>query len=170
MRSVMFRNALRIRPVRGLAGDTPGPGGPGGTGVRLTGPVSLAEPVGFGEPVSAEGPVALGGPVRPEGPAPPPGGDVPPAAPAGEEHTVTHSRRGEEDAVRDVSGRLRRAYASVDGATVEHAVAEAREAFRQARVRTFVPILVERRARAALDTAARRPRPAPQEGNPLSAP
>ncbi|MEU6536964.1 three-helix bundle dimerization domain-containing protein [Streptomyces sp. NPDC047000] len=112
--------------------------------MRLTKPVSLEEPVGFGEPVSVEE--------------------------RGREHPGTRLRRDEEDAVRDVLGRLCRAYGSLDGTTVERAVAEARDAFRQARVRAFVPILVERRARAALDSAARRSRPAPPQGDPLSAP
>lgn len=53
--------------------------------------------------------------------------------------------------VRDVVGRLVLHYGSLDEATVEAAVREACQAFRGARVRAFVPILVERRARAVLD-------------------
>ncbi|KAB1148248.1 hypothetical protein F7R91_10145 [Streptomyces luteolifulvus] len=70
-------------------------------------------------------------------------------------------RRDEHDAVRDVVSRLVAAYDSVDAATVEATVGEAHDAFRQARVRAFVPILVERRARAVLDAAARHASSAP---------
>ncbi|SMF71977.1 three-helix bundle dimerization domain-containing protein [Streptomyces sp. Amel2xC10] len=58
---------------------------------------------------------------------------------------------GESDAVRDVAGRLLLAYDFLDTATVEAAVRDAYEVFRDARVRAFVPILTERRARATLD-------------------
>ncbi|WP_359538879.1 three-helix bundle dimerization domain-containing protein [Streptomyces antibioticus] len=58
---------------------------------------------------------------------------------------------GESDAVRDVVGRLLLAYDFLDTATVEAAVRDAYEVFRDARIRAFVPILTERRARAALD-------------------
>jgi hypothetical protein len=76
----------------------------------------------------------------------------------------------EDGAVADIRERLGRAYRSLDGTTVELAVEKAREAFRQARIRAFVPILVERRARAALDAAVRRHRSVTDEGDPLSAP
>ncbi len=54
--------------------------------------------------------------------------------------------------------RLRAAYPSVDAVTVEATVRVAHESFRQARVRAYVPILVERRSRKALSAACR---PAP---------
>ncbi|MGW2355624.1 three-helix bundle dimerization domain-containing protein [Streptomyces phaeofaciens] len=61
------------------------------------------------------------------------------------------TRHDELDALQDVVGRLRLAYGSVDEATVEAAVLDAYEIFKEARIRAFVPILVERRARSALD-------------------
>ncbi|MFC4506883.1 MULTISPECIES: three-helix bundle dimerization domain-containing protein [Streptomyces] len=63
--------------------------------------------------------------------------------------------RNELDAVQDVVRRLVLAYDSVDAAVVEAAVKEACEVFREARVRAFVPILVERRARGALTSYRR---------------
>ncbi|MBW5481206.1 hypothetical protein GPJ59_04735 [Streptomyces bambusae] len=51
--------------------------------------------------------------------------------------------------------RLVAAYPSVDAAAVEVTVKAAYDAFHHARVRAFVPILVERRSRRALDTARR---------------
>ncbi|WP_189715177.1 three-helix bundle dimerization domain-containing protein [Streptomyces phaeofaciens] len=61
------------------------------------------------------------------------------------------TRQDELDALQDLVGRLRLAYGSADAATVEAAVLDAYEMFKEARIRAFVPILVERRARAALD-------------------
>ena len=192
MRSVTLRNALRLRPARVLTADAPGPGGIGvgyegpmsgdgavGPGERLSGdgPGAFGErgsgraPVGPGEPLSGDGAAQPGETGGPRGPVPPlrgKAGEGLPTEPV--DAAGAPPRRGEDDAVRDVLGRLCRVYRSLDGAAVEHAVAEALDAFRQARVRAFVPILVERRARAALDAAARRPRPAPREGKPLSAP
>ncbi|WP_158820745.1 MULTISPECIES: three-helix bundle dimerization domain-containing protein [unclassified Streptomyces] len=52
--------------------------------------------------------------------------------------------------VRTTVARLRAAYPSVDAATVETTVEAAYASFRQAKVRTYVPILAERRSRKAL--------------------
>ncbi|EMF52176.1 MULTISPECIES: hypothetical protein [Streptomyces] len=56
--------------------------------------------------------------------------------------------------LRDIVARLSAAWPSVDEAVVEGAVRSAYESFREARLRAFVPILTERRARKALGTAA----------------
>ncbi|MGW3322139.1 three-helix bundle dimerization domain-containing protein [Streptomyces virginiae] len=53
-------------------------------------------------------------------------------------------------AVRTTVARLTAAYPSVDAATVEATVEAAYDAFRQAKVRKYVPILAERRSRKAL--------------------
>ncbi|WP_351226823.1 hypothetical protein [Streptomyces sp. NPDC002133] len=58
-------------------------------------------------------------------------------------------------AIRKVAARLRVAYPWVDVAIVEAAVGTAYGSFSQARVRTYVPILVERRARAVIGAACR---------------
>ncbi|WP_406263854.1 three-helix bundle dimerization domain-containing protein [Streptomyces sp. NBC_00191] len=58
-------------------------------------------------------------------------------------------------AIENVAARLRAAYPLADSATVEATVRTAYGSFRQASVRAFVPILVERRARTVLDAAAR---------------
>lgn len=52
--------------------------------------------------------------------------------------------------VRTTVARLKAAYPSVDADTVEATVEAAYDSFRQARVRKYVPILAERRARRAL--------------------
>ncbi|MFI7355719.1 three-helix bundle dimerization domain-containing protein [Streptomyces avidinii] len=57
--------------------------------------------------------------------------------------------------VRDTVLRLRAAYPAADPATVEAAVTAAYDSFRGARVRTYVPILAERRSRKALAAAFR---------------
>ncbi|MFJ3839598.1 three-helix bundle dimerization domain-containing protein [Streptomyces sp. NPDC090054] len=54
---------------------------------------------------------------------------------------------------RTTVARLKAAYPSVDAATVEATVEAAYDAFRQARVRQYVPILAERRSRKALAAA-----------------
>ncbi|WP_406404481.1 hypothetical protein OH805_34980 [Streptomyces sp. NBC_00879] len=58
-------------------------------------------------------------------------------------------------AIQNVAARLMAAYPQADAATVEATVGTAYGSFRQARVRAFVPILVERRARTVLGAAAR---------------
>ncbi|WP_406317244.1 three-helix bundle dimerization domain-containing protein [Streptomyces sp. NBC_00118] len=59
----------------------------------------------------------------------------------------------EDPAVRDMVGRLRAAWPTVDESVVATAVRSAYDYFRQARVRAYVPILVERRARRTLGAA-----------------
>lgn len=53
-------------------------------------------------------------------------------------------------AIRNVAARLTAACPWADAATVEATVRTAYAAFREARVRTYVPILVERRTRKLL--------------------
>ncbi|GGS24096.1 hypothetical protein Snoj_19440 [Streptomyces nojiriensis] len=59
--------------------------------------------------------------------------------------------------VRTTVARLKAAYPSVDADTVEAAVTAAYDSFGQARVRKYVPILAERRARKALAAARSTP-------------
>lgn len=56
----------------------------------------------------------------------------------------------EARAVRDLVARLRSAWPTIAEPVVEATVRSAYDSFRQARVRAYVPILVERRARKAL--------------------
>ncbi|MFF3691673.1 three-helix bundle dimerization domain-containing protein [Streptomyces sp. NPDC002187] len=77
------------------------------------------------------------GPVGHAHPAMPP--KVPPSVP-----------QDELAAVRNVVARLAAVSPWADAATVEAAVLTAYATFREARVRTYVPILVERRARKVL--------------------
>ncbi|MEU9700985.1 three-helix bundle dimerization domain-containing protein [Streptomyces sp. NPDC047981] len=58
----------------------------------------------------------------------------------------------ESPSVRDIAARLRAAFPLVDAVVVDATVRTAYEAFRQARVRAYIPILVERRSRQALAT------------------
>ncbi|QFR02062.1 hypothetical protein F9278_44510 [Streptomyces phaeolivaceus] len=58
--------------------------------------------------------------------------------------------RDELASIRNMAVRLSAAYPSVDRATVEATVRTAYDSFHLARVRAYVPILVERRARRAL--------------------
>ncbi|WP_143676335.1 three-helix bundle dimerization domain-containing protein [Streptomyces sp. TLI_146] len=53
-------------------------------------------------------------------------------------------------AVRTVAERLMRAYPQLDAAVVRSSVRTAYEGFRYARVRTYLPVLMERRARDLL--------------------
>ncbi|WP_362880861.1 three-helix bundle dimerization domain-containing protein [Streptomyces sp. NPDC048383] len=55
--------------------------------------------------------------------------------------------------MRSMVARLRAAYPSVDAAAVEATVRVAYDSFRQARIRAYIPILVERRSRKALSAA-----------------
>lgn len=61
----------------------------------------------------------------------------------------------ERVSVRNVASRLRAAHPLVDAATVEAMVRKAYDSFDGARVRAYVPILVERRCRRALRAAFR---------------
>jgi hypothetical protein len=56
----------------------------------------------------------------------------------------------EDEAIRRVAERLRLSYTSVDPSVVDAAVTVAQRRLLGARIRTFVPIFVEREARAAL--------------------
>ncbi|TQK42768.1 hypothetical protein FBY35_4205 [Streptomyces sp. SLBN-118] len=58
-------------------------------------------------------------------------------------------------AIQNVAARLSAAYPLADAATVEATVSSVYGSFHQARVRAFIPILVERRARKVLHAAAR---------------
>ncbi|MFD6878601.1 MULTISPECIES: three-helix bundle dimerization domain-containing protein [unclassified Streptomyces] len=73
-----------------------------------------------------------------------------PGAPTTEEWAPTPE---ELASARTTVARLKAAYPSVDAATVEATVEAAYDAFRQARVRKYVPILAERRSRKALAAA-----------------
>ncbi|MFH7597348.1 hypothetical protein WDV06_19920 [Streptomyces racemochromogenes] len=93
-------------------------------------------------PPSEGGAIEFRGPAEPAGPAAPQPGAAPP--PSYEESMI----------VRDIVVRLCAAFPSVDGAIVETTVWHAYDAFRDARIRAFIPILVERRSRKALSAAS----------------
>jgi hypothetical protein len=89
-----------------------------------------------------------------------------PAQPAGSPPTADRAahqavRQDEAVALLRLAARLKAAYPSVDPSVVEEVVATARGSFQQAKVRTYVPILVERRVRALLDTHHEEPSRAP---------
>ncbi|MFE1416656.1 three-helix bundle dimerization domain-containing protein [Streptomyces sp. NPDC058746] len=69
-----------------------------------------------------------------------------PAPPGSYEESVT---------LRDLVERLCAAFPAVDAATVEATVRSAYDSFRLARIRAYIPILVERRSRRALGAAGR---------------
>ncbi|WP_328946442.1 hypothetical protein OG259_38250 [Streptomyces sp. NBC_00250] len=56
----------------------------------------------------------------------------------------------ESSSIRDITARLRASFPLVDTVVVEATVRTAWDSFRQARVRAYLPILVERRSRKAL--------------------
>ncbi|MFJ8013495.1 three-helix bundle dimerization domain-containing protein [Streptomyces sp. NPDC096339] len=96
----------------------------------------------------AEGPTAPTAPPRPverDDPA----AEPTPSAPGSYEESVT---------IRDMVARLGAAYPSVDRATVEATVRTEYDSFREARIRAFIPILVERRSRRALGAASEQTR------------
>ncbi|AZM92137.1 MULTISPECIES: three-helix bundle dimerization domain-containing protein [Streptomyces] len=93
----------------------------------------------------AEGSIGLPRPTERAGPATPPSGSPP--GPYEESATI-----------RDMVTRLRAAFPSVDGATVEATVRAEYDSFREARIRAFIPILVERRSRRALGAASEQTR------------
>ncbi|WRZ88559.1 hypothetical protein OHB54_05500 [Streptomyces sp. NBC_01007] len=76
----------------------------------------------------------------------PPTGTLPAAGPTA--HKA--ARQDEAVALLRLTARLKAAYPSVDPSVVDEVVATARGSFQQAKVRTYVPILVERRVRALL--------------------
>ncbi|MFJ7966557.1 three-helix bundle dimerization domain-containing protein [Streptomyces sp. NPDC096324] len=59
-------------------------------------------------------------------------------------------RQDEAAALRHLTARMKAAYPSVAPSVVDQVIATARGPFQQAKVRTYVPILVERRVRALL--------------------
>ncbi|MGW1672322.1 three-helix bundle dimerization domain-containing protein [Streptomyces sp. NPDC002324] len=86
--------------------------------------------------------------------SPAPQGHVDPARPP-EPDPGPPTPGSSQDALvlRDIVARLSAVWPTVDEAVVEAAVRSAYEAFREARLRAYVPILAERRARKALGTA-----------------
>ncbi|MFF3404962.1 three-helix bundle dimerization domain-containing protein [Streptomyces sp. NPDC002742] len=76
----------------------------------------------------------------------PPAGSLAATGPAG--HRA--ARQDEAVALLHLATRLKAAYPSVDPSVVDEVVTTARGSFQQAKVRTYVPILVERRVRALL--------------------
>ncbi|MFF8375885.1 three-helix bundle dimerization domain-containing protein [Streptomyces sp. NPDC015661] len=75
--------------------------------------------------------------------------------PEGPADLLSSGSQDELVSIRETVARLGAAYPSLDAVAVETTVRAAYESFRQARVRAYVPILVERRSRRALDAAAR---------------
>ncbi|WP_368084023.1 three-helix bundle dimerization domain-containing protein [Streptomyces sp. NBC_01275] len=75
--------------------------------------------------------------------------------PAGPPNLSSPDSGDELASIRNMVARLRAAYPSVDAVTVEVTVRTAYDLFRQARVRAYVPILVERRSRRVLTAACR---------------
>jgi hypothetical protein len=82
-------------------------------------------------------------------------GPVERADPVGVPSLPSPGSHDELVSIRNMVARLSAAYPSVDAATVEVTVSGAYDSFRQARVRAYVPILVERRARKLLGAACR---------------
>jgi hypothetical protein len=66
---------------------------------------------------------------------------------------MSTERANETKAVEQVSERLRSRYATTEPAKVDAAVKVAHNNLRDSRIRAFVPIFVERQARAALDAS-----------------
>ncbi|MCX5195319.1 hypothetical protein OOK31_15650 [Streptomyces sp. NBC_00249] len=77
------------------------------------------------------------------------------ADPAGPPNLPAPGPQDELESIRSMVARLRAAYPSVDAVVVEATVRVAYESFRQARIRAYIPILVERRSRKALSAACR---------------
>jgi hypothetical protein len=82
-------------------------------------------------------------------------GPVEGADPAGAPNLPSPGSHDELVSIRNMVARLSAAYPSVDATTVGATVSGAYDSFRQARVRAYVPILVERRARKVLGAACR---------------
>jgi hypothetical protein len=66
---------------------------------------------------------------------------------------MTTKRISDNKAIDEVSERLRSRYAAAEPAKVDAAVKAAHDNLRNSRIRDFVPILVERQARATLDAS-----------------
>lgn len=77
------------------------------------------------------------------------------ADPAEPPNLLSPGSQDELVSIRNMVVRLRAAYPWVDAVAVEATVRTAYESFHQARVRAYVPILVERRSRRALSAACR---------------
>ncbi|MEW2564392.1 three-helix bundle dimerization domain-containing protein [Streptomyces griseorubiginosus] len=91
-------------------------------------------------------------------PSPEPRDRVPTDLPErGEPHRPPRPGSPQDDdlAVRDIVARLAAAWPAVAETTVEALVASAFESFREAKVRAYVPILVERRVRGVLGALCR---------------
>lgn len=82
-------------------------------------------------------------------------GPVKRTGPAGPATAPPPGSQDELVSVRNMMARLRAVYPSVDAVTVEATVRTAYDSFHQARVRAYVPILVERRSRRVLRAACR---------------
>ncbi|WP_435224455.1 three-helix bundle dimerization domain-containing protein [Streptomyces sp. Tue6028] len=65
----------------------------------------------------------------------------------------------EEKAIRQVAERLQSRYAEATPAAIEAAVRASEDRLRDSRIRDFVPIFVERRARALLDASGENAEP-----------
>ncbi|MGW7262365.1 three-helix bundle dimerization domain-containing protein [Streptomyces sp. NPDC054842] len=76
------------------------------------------------------------------------------AGPAAPPNLPSHGSPNETASIRNIVARLSAAYPSVDAGIVEVTVMGAYDAFRQARVRAYVPILVERQSRRELRAAS----------------
>ncbi|MEU8924568.1 hypothetical protein AB0D10_27095 [Kitasatospora sp. NPDC048545] len=76
--------------------------------------------------------------------------------------TATWVSPEDEEAMRLVAARLKSAHPEADPATVDALVVGAYDELRDAKVRTFVPILTERRARALLAPPPSDTRPVPE--------
>lgn len=63
---------------------------------------------------------------------------------------MTHEIADEDRAIEDVIGRLKERYPATAPMDIVSAVMAARDRFTDARVRDFVPVLIEREARAQL--------------------
>ncbi|WP_020139681.1 three-helix bundle dimerization domain-containing protein [Streptomyces sp. 351MFTsu5.1] len=74
------------------------------------------------------------------------------------------SPQDDDPAVRDLVARLAAAWPAVAETTVEALVASAFESFREAKVRAYVPILVERRVRGVLGALCRDTPSGPGDG------
>ncbi|MEW2082837.1 three-helix bundle dimerization domain-containing protein [Streptomyces sp. NPDC005283] len=110
---------------------------------------------GFGVAMTVEEQTPQVGPCLPvEGSSRRPG-LVERADPAGPPDLPSPGSHDERVSIRNMVARLSAAYPSVDAVTVEATVRTAYDSFHRARVRAYVPILVERRSRRVLGAACR---------------
>lgn len=152
----LLREALRDLADAGLltlaCHDTGEPGGEVAV-VTLTAPTPTvnrrARSVTTGDPAPA-----------PAGRPQPSDGTPWPSPVDGESETRAPS--GDEEAMRLVAARLKSAHPAADPAAVDALVASAYDELRDAKVRTFIPILAERRAKALLTMPPPDTHPAPE--------